>query len=126
MNKVESKIDLSELKDKLVVPKSNILQNISKNSLVFYAILVKILILNDSGNSDNSISLSSKSISKITGLTRYYYLKYLDELSKYKLIKYEFYNIDKRNFLYTIYFLDSFLDYKYLKENYKKDEKEGE
>lgn len=125
MNKVESKIDLSELKDKLVVPKSNILQNISKNSLVFYAILVKILILNDSGNSDNSISLSSKSISKITGLTRYYYLKYLDELSKYKLIKYEFYNIDKRNFLYTIYFLDSFLDYKYLKENYKKDEKEG-
>lgn len=125
MNKVESKIDLSELKDKLVVPKSNILQNISKNSLVFYAILVKILILNDSDNRDNSISLSSKSISKITGLTRYYYLKYLDELSKYKLIKYEFYNIDKRNFLYTIYFLDSFLDYKYLKENYKKDEKEG-
>ena len=86
MNKVESKIDLSELKDKLVVPKSNILQNISKNSLVFYAILVKILILNDSDNRDNSISLSSKSISKITGLTRYYYLKYLDELSKYKLI----------------------------------------
>lgn len=125
MNKVESKIDLSELKDKLVVPKSNILQNISKNSLVFYAILVKILILNDSDNRDNSISLSSRSISKITGLTRYYYLKYLDELSKYKLIKYEFYNIDKRNFLYTIYFLDSFLDYKYLKENYKKDEKEG-
>lgn len=125
MNKVESKIDLSELKDKLVVPKSNIFQNISKNSLVFYAILVKILILNDSDNRDNSISLSSKSISKITGLTRYYYLKYLDELSKYKLIKYEFYNIDKRNFLYTIYFLDSFLDYKYLKENYKKDEKEG-
>ena len=125
MNKVESKIDLSELKDKLVVPKSNILQNISKNSLVFYAILVKILILNDSDNRDNSISLSSKSISKITGLTRYYYLKYLDELSKYKLIKYEFYNIDKRNFLYTIYFLGSFLDYKYLKENYKKDEKEG-
>lgn len=125
MNKVESKIDLSELKDKLVVPKSNILQNISKNSLVFYAILVKILILNDSDNRDNSISLSSKSISKITSLTRYYYLKYLDELSKYKLIKYEFYNIDKRNFLYTIYFLDSFLDYKYLKENYKKDEKEG-
>lgn len=125
MNKVESKIDLSELKDKLVVPKSNILQNISKNSLFFYAILVKILILNDSDNRDNSISLSSRSISKITGLTRYYYLKYLDELSKYKLIKYEFYNIDKRNFLYTIYFLDSFLDYKYLKENYKKDEKEG-
>ena len=86
---------------------------------------MKILILNDSDNRDNSISLSSKSISKITGLTRYYYLKYLDELSKYKLIKYEFYNIDKRNFLYTIYFLDSFLDYKYLKENYKKDEKEG-
>lgn len=109
----------NNFKDKLIIPKTNAIRNISKKGLVFYAILLKALILNKNNIDNNVIKLSSRSIMKLTGLSRYFYLKYLDELSENDLLKYEIYSNSRKKFIYKIHFLEGVLDYDYLKNNYK-------
>ena len=110
------------LGNNLIIPKSNLIKTLSRESLIFYAILIKILISDDIHNNsyEETLNISLQRIKKLLGISRYLIFKYLNELQTKGLIKYLIIGHDKRNIIYKIEFQDSSLNFVYLVNEYKK------